>query len=75
MDPIIAFVAALVSLAVAIVLIACAITAARALKRLADEAAHLDAESLSAAAASLRQRERSNAGAAAELLSKGVTET
>ena len=41
MDPIIAFFAALVSLAVSIVLIACAITAARALRRLADEAAQL----------------------------------
>ena len=41
MEPVIAFFAALVSLAVSIVLIACAITAARALKRLADEAAQL----------------------------------
>lgn len=41
MEPIIALFAALVSLAVAIVLIACAIIAARALKRLADEAAQL----------------------------------
>lgn len=41
MEPIIAFFGALVSLAVSIVLIVCAITAARALRRLADEAAHL----------------------------------
>ena len=41
MDPIIAFFAALVSLVVSIILIACAIIAARALRRLADEAAKL----------------------------------
>ena len=41
MEPIIAFFVALVSLAVSIVLIACAIIAARSLRRLADEAAQL----------------------------------
>ena len=41
MDPIIAFFAALVSLIVSIVLIACVIIAVRSLRRLADEAAQL----------------------------------
>lgn len=41
---------------------------AEGLCRLMDEAAHLDAESLRAAAASLRERERANARVAAELL-------